>query len=142
MTQSERVNYGTLILKVKTGLGAFPVPDATVTVTSEKREDSDIKFVGTTDAAGISEAIFLPSGIERDEEPNAAGNLVPDTYTIEVTKEGYYTLFRYGVPVFPGVTAIQTLYLTPRPKRVGGVDNSNQDTQFSEGIREETLNES
>ena len=139
MTREEHYPYGTLILKVRTALGAFPVPDATVTVTSEKRTASDVVFEGRTDAAGISEAILLPSGLTLDPGPGETGNLTPDTYTVEVIKDGYYTLFQYGVPVYPDVTAVQTLYLTPRPRRSGGEAGS-RDTQYSEGIREETQN--
>ena len=104
---------GILILKVKTGLGVYPVPGAAVTVMSERGSESDVEAVVYTDTAGIAPPLILAAGQIGSAEPDSTGLLNPNTYTVEVDKDGYYGSVRYGVPVFPGITSVQTVYLTP-----------------------------
>ena len=110
---------GILLLKIKTGLGIYPVPGAMVTVSSEAGEASGVVSVVYTDSAGIAPPITLPAGRIGNERPDSAGLLTPNTYTVEVDRKGYYSAARYGVPVFPGVVSEQTIYLTPLPDTEG-----------------------
>ena len=116
---------GILILKVKTGLGVYPVPGAAITVMSERGSESDVEAVVYTDTAGIAPPLILPAAQIGSAVPGSTGLLHPNTYTVEVDKEGYYGDTRYGVPVFPGVTSVQTVYLTPLPDRTGREDDRN-----------------
>lgn len=110
---------GILILKVKTGLGVYPVPAAVITILSERGSESDVEAVVYTDTAGISPPLILPAGEIGSALPGSSGLLHPNTYTVEVDKDGFYAVARYGVPVFPGVTSVQTVYLTPLPDHTG-----------------------
>lgn len=110
---------GVLLLKIKTGLGIYPVPMAMITVSSEAGEKSDIMQVVYTDSAGIAPPITLPAGQIGDEQPDSEGLLTPNTYSVEVDRAGYYGAVRYGVPVFPGIVSEQTIYLTPLPESNG-----------------------
>ena len=113
---------GILILKVKTGRGIYPIPGAAVTVQSELGPESDVEIVTYTDPAGITPPMILAAGQIGNAEPGSSGRLHPNTYTVEVTKEGYSSAVRYGVPVFPGVTSVQTVYLIPRADGSGRQD--------------------
>lgn len=123
MDEKADIRTGILILKVKTGLGVYPVPGAAVTVMSEQGSMSDVEAVVYTDTAGIAPPLILPAGQIGSAEPGSTGLLDPNTYTVEVDKEGYYGGVRYGVPVFPGVTSVQTVYLTPLSS-AGGVSEA------------------
>ena len=111
-----RIATGTLIIKVKAGTVDFPVEGAMITLTSQLGENSRVEAVVYTDASGIAGPVILPaSGLPMPGEEKK--DLLQ--YTVEADKEGYYSLIRYGVNVFPDTTTIQNLYMIPLPVNLG-----------------------
>ena len=106
---------GTGYLKIQafTADGAFPVPDAIVTVT-----DSEGRSIATlrTDASGLTEPIGLaapPLYLSQTPEGDPFSEPPYSTYTVVIRKEGYYEIDDYFVPIFDTVTAIQKANLIP-----------------------------
>ena len=65
-----------------------------------------------TDESGITQPVSLPA-------PDASHSFVVDgirpyeNYNIEVSKQGFQTTLREGLPIFPGVVSLQPIQLRP-----------------------------
>ena len=121
-------NIETGYLKVQTveADGAFPVEGAVVIITdSEGRSISSLR----TDRSGLTETISLfapPASLSQSPEST---ELPYSTYTVQISKDGFYPIEDYYVPVFAGITSIQRANMiplsefsplppNPRPQRV------------------------
>ncbi|MBQ8510053.1 MAG: carboxypeptidase regulatory-like domain-containing protein [Clostridia bacterium] len=105
-------NTGWLIVNVSTARGAIPLPGAAVTVYRDSEEGGSVYTVTETDRSGKTDRMALPAPDRALSE--APGNAKPfATYTIQVDKEGYYTVTNTGVPIFSGVTSIQPVEMLP-----------------------------
>lgn len=103
---------GYLIVNVSTARGAIPLAGATVTVLYEEPDNTSVFTVMTTDTAGKTDRTALPAPDRALSE--SPGNSKPyATYTLQVDKEGYYSVTNTGVPVFSGVTSIQPVEMLP-----------------------------
>lgn len=114
------ISTGRLIVKAKAGTVDFPVEGVLITLTSELGENSKVEAVIRTDSSGIAGPVILPSSgvpIPGEEKKDLL------SYTVEADKEGYYSLVRYGVNVFPDTTTIQNLFMIPLPVNLGTVYN-------------------
>ncbi len=107
---------GFLIVQAVTANGALPVPDATVHI-YEYAEDfdterTDIIYSLRTDNSGRTEKIALDA---KDKElSQSPGNVRPyTTYNITVEKDGFYASEKINVPIFQGITSIQTAEMIP-----------------------------
>jgi hypothetical protein len=92
------------------------VPDATVHI-YEYAEDfdterTDIIYSLRTDNSGRTEKIALDA---KDKElSQSPGNVKPyTTYNITVEKDGFYASEKINVPIFQGITSIQTAEMIP-----------------------------
>jgi len=106
-------NQGTGYLKVRTTYadGAFPVEGAVVLILSE--DGTDIASL-RTDRSGITETISLsapPSSLS--QTPENGGTVPYSVYTVQISKDGFYPVNDYSVPVFDGITAIQSANMIP-----------------------------
>jgi len=103
---------GYLIVNVSTARGAIPLAGAAVTIMLDEPENSTVFSVLTTDTAGKTDRIELPAPDRTlSEKP---GNSKPyATYTLQIDKEGYYSVTNAGVPIFAGITAIQPVEMLP-----------------------------
>ena len=106
--------YGELLIRVFTAGIALPVEGADVRIEGSEESNRDIHYFVTTDRSGLGERIALPA-------PPAALSLLPGgkkgfaDYTVAVFKEGFYPVLLKNVPLFSGVTSIQTVELIPWP---------------------------
>ncbi|MBQ2730089.1 MAG: hypothetical protein IJF69_04885 [Clostridia bacterium] len=106
-------NQGVGFLKIQalSAGGAFPVMDAVVIIS-----DSEGKSIASlrTDSSGLTETISLsaPPRSLSQSPPNIP--LQPySTFTVQVSKDGYYPVEDYSVPVFDGITSIQRANMIP-----------------------------
>lgn len=106
-------DYGTLALRVTLGGGAYPVADAVVRIYGSDDDNADVVFSLMTDTDGKTEGVRLPT-------PKKSLSLVPDpeeipysTYTVEITKEGFYPLTITDVTMFPGIFTTLPVNMIP-----------------------------
>lgn len=129
MNTENNTGYGNMIVRVTTARGAIPLEGATVTVQNYDPEfekgRGDVIAVYTTSDSGLTEKFSLPA-------PSGALSMSPgngksyESYILTVTKGGYYRQEYVNVPVFEGITAIQTADLIPLPDN-GQTDNYTTD---------------
>lgn len=107
----ENMSVGYLIVETSTALGALPIQGAVVNVNSTNG-NSPVNIAVETDNSGRTERLALPT---------RAGylSLTPEnktpysTYTIQVYANGYYPYEVSDVPIFAGVTSLQSARLIP-----------------------------
>ncbi len=105
---------GELRVAALTGDGAFPVPGAHVTITVRRNGSERLAYLLLTDESGETPTVSLPA-------PSAAlsqqpGNAQPFTVVdIRVFANGYFRAQMLNVPIFAGVTSLQTFRLIPLP---------------------------
>ena len=105
-------NVGYLIVNVSTARGARPLSGASVTVMYDEPENSSVFTVITTDMSGKTPKIELLAPARSLSE--LPGNEKPyATYTLQVEKDGYYTVTNTNVPIFEGVTSVQPVEMLP-----------------------------
>ena len=107
MAIDENTSY--LKVQVSSAGGAFPVEDALVTVT-----DSSGGAVASlrTDRSGLTPLLSLPAPSAALSQSPENGGVIPyATYTVQVTRDGYFSVEDYFVPVFDTVTSIQKVNL-------------------------------
>ena len=99
---------GRLSVSVTTGVGIFPVENASVVVSGGDEPGSEIAAV-KTDSSGKTPTLYLPAPDKDMSQQPMDGS--PDAaraqYDITVSAPGYVTAVVEGISVFDGVTAIQ-----------------------------------
>ncbi len=110
--ETRNTSNGFLKVQVYSAQGAFPLKDARVIISKEFNNQQKIFYEMVTDESGITEPVSLPA-------PDASHSFVVDgmrpyeNYNIEVSKEGFQTSLREGLPIFPGVVSLQPIQLRP-----------------------------
>ena len=105
---------GYIIVKVATASGAIPVERASVIIRGNEEHTSDILLSFLTDRDGLIARVPLPApSREESQTPTGNGAKPFSTYNIDVLKEGYYPQYYQNVPVFDGITAVQTANIIP-----------------------------
>ncbi len=105
-------NQGTGYLRVQTvsAGGALPVEGALVLVLDE--ESKNTVSSQRTDRSGLTETLSLPTPARGlSQSPSSVAPY--STYTVQVSKDGYFSAFDYSIPVFDGVTSLQRVNLIP-----------------------------
>ena len=123
------INYGYIIVKATTANGALPVERAVVTLRDLEDRIISVQF---TDASGLTQKVkvLAPPKIN-SQSPGT--NLPPFyAYNIDTDKEGYISVRDLDVPVYPGITSVQTVELLPLSE--GNEDNENGDIIYNEGF--------
>ena len=110
---SDELEYGYILVSVKTAGGALPVANAVATV---KDANDNILYVEFTDSSGNTQVMKVPA-------PAKSNSISPDTglppyfnYNIDTDKEGYVSVRNTNVPVYPGITSIQPVEMLPLPE--------------------------
>lgn len=104
--------FGTLFFQVTGGQGAFPIPNATVTIIKKLDDRLGLSVTVTTDESGKTEPISLPApSRELSQSPN--NGIVFATYQATVSAPGYIPTEIRDLPVFDGITTIQPVALSP-----------------------------
>ena len=105
---------GYIIVKVATASGAIPVERVSVIIRGNEEPTSDILLSFITDRDGLTARVPLPApSREQSQTPSKNGIKPFSTYNIDVLKEGYYPQYYQNVPVFDGITAVQTANIIP-----------------------------
>ena len=104
------MGLGYLIVETRTHFESLPVADAHVTV---RNAEGDVLYVLATDIDGRTEQISLDT-VDKiyTLDPNYQGQPYI-SYDLEVTADGYETVFIHGVKIFDGETAIQPVTMIP-----------------------------
>lgn len=107
--------FAYLRVEVQTADGALPVPDADVIVSRYVKGEPTLHQVFYTNESGETPTITLPAPPEAlSEEP---GNPKPYAeYVIRVDADGFLPMEFRDVPLFSGVTSVQTAQLQPEPE--------------------------
>ena len=117
-------SYGYIRVTVRTAGGAIPIPRAIVTV---KDENEALLAVFFTDENGNTPTLkVIAPPISNTQSPGAGGAPF-SLYNIDTDKSGYKSVRNVGVPVYPGITAIQPVELVPV--------SEDGDGEYSENIR-------
>lgn len=107
---------GSAVLRVvvTTALGAFPLADAAVTVSTPADQDGTrtLLYAVRTDASGMTPPLTLAT-------PPRVNSMTPDggtpyaVYTVEATHPGYLPRAALHIAMFPGIPAVLPIALTP-----------------------------
>lgn len=128
----EMSGTGYLQVRVSTAQSAVPLENAHVILRRVKEDGGGLVKNVYSDRSGLSPRITLQTvSRELSEVP---GNIQPfTTYDMEVSKEGYYTQFYQNVPIFDGITSVQSAEMIPLPQN--GYENglNPDENRFFEG---------
>lgn len=111
---------GMLYVVASTADGAYPVPDARVTIYHNEIEGkTNLNYILKTDQSGITPTVRLPAPpAELSQTP---GNVRPyAVYNIRIHAPGYFREEARDVPVFAGITSRQVFPMIPLPLAVDG----------------------
>ena len=128
----EMSGTGYLQVRVSTAQSAVPLENALVILRRVKEDGGGLVKNVYSDQSGLTQRIALQT-VSR-ELTEVPGNIQPfRTYDMEVSKEGYYTQFYQNVPIFDGITSVQSAEMIPLPQN--GYENglSPDDSRFFEG---------
>ena len=108
---SQNPSFGTLLFQVTGGQGAFPIPNAKVSIVKALTDRLTLSITVLTDESGKTVPISLPAPSKTlSQSPNNGS--VYASYEAEVTAEGYLPTEIKNLPIFDGVTTIQPVNLT------------------------------
>lgn len=105
-------SFGTLRIFVVSRLGAVPIRDASLTLSSA--DDADISpLTLTSNTSGLTEIVSLPA-------PNVEYSFNSDQairpysiYNLSVTADGYESVLIEGIEILPGELALQQIVMNP-----------------------------
>ena len=110
---SDELEYGYILVSVKTAGGALPVANAVVTV---KDANDNILYVEFTDSSGNTQLMKVPAPAKSNSTSPNTGLPPYFNYNIDTDKEGFVSVRNTNVPVYPGITSIQPVEMLPLPE--------------------------
>ena len=128
---------GYLVVRVNTASGAIPVSGATVAIRSgvsgENGNKGAVLQILRTNSDGKTPRIPLPAPPR--ENSTHPGSMVPYApYQIDVVADGFYRQYFTGVPIYDGITSIQTATLIPLANNPGSESIFETDRYFDENV--------
>ncbi|MBQ8162990.1 MAG: hypothetical protein IJZ93_01295 [Clostridia bacterium] len=119
MNNQYNENIGFLIIEAKTANGALPVEGALVYIfpTLEEGERfpenmSGVLYSLRTDDSGKTEKIALNTK-PRSLSMSPSNETPYLTYNAYITADGYFDTYKMNIPIFQGITSIQTADMIP-----------------------------
>lgn len=109
-------NYGSIVVRVRSGYGIFPLDHVLVTIFSEDGEKSTTVAMNYTNESGVSPEFILPATVS---EGSTQVLPIARKFTVEASKQGYQTAILHGVQIYPGVLTVQNINLAPLPESEG-----------------------
>lgn len=113
MPNGSNDTYGKLITKVTSGRDTIPIENAIVLIKPYDDGESNVLYSLKTNEDGMTNAVEL-------EAPPRSFSLIPggntkafSQYIMTVIKDGYYTVENIGIPIFEGITSIQSVEMIP-----------------------------
>ncbi len=134
-TPSGGTGLGYLIVRVSTARGAIPLEGARVDIrTYEDEKDSDPATRGDIVASLITgrdgSTVRLPLPAPSAAASESPGAIQPYArYSADVFLEGYRRKSYLGIPIFDGITSLQSAVLIPLPEDGSGGTRP-EDTQY------------
>ena len=128
LEEFERNNRGsgTILFRVYTAREALPVENAVCKVTKTFNGEVHTFYTLVTDESGKTPTRPLPAPSK--ELSQQSGNLIQpfSLYDAMVTREGYADVELKEIPVFDGVSSVQTVSMIPAPRmNITGEENTN-----------------
>lgn len=108
---SQNPAFGSLIFQVTGGQGAFPVPNAKITISKTLNDRLSLSATLLTDENGKTEPISLPAP-RKELSQSPHNGIVYALYQAEITASGYIPTEIRDLPVFDSITTIQPVNLT------------------------------
>lgn len=106
---------GYILVNVRTGDDSEPIENASVMVTAIVGGNRLVLASGATDESGRT-ALFEVAAPDTSYSQSPDPNIRPySLYDISVTAEGFFNSRSVDVPVFGGVTSVQTFSMIPIP---------------------------
>jgi len=112
---------GYLVIRATTARGSIPLEGATVQIRSfpedPLQEPRDLLYSTVTGRDGKTVPMELSAPPRAASQQPGNGGAEPyASYLAEVRLEGYYTQSYSGIPIFDGITAIQSVDMIPLPE--------------------------
>lgn len=105
------MEYGKLNIRVVSDNTGFPIPDATVRITTENEPEQTIEEAATDSQGQLNEIELEAPPLEYSMDPTA--NKPYSEYTITISAPGFETMEVSGAEIFSGEIAIQNASLLP-----------------------------
>ena len=116
-------------LKFQVTSGIIPIVGAEIVVSRNIGSNVYIGKTLTTDIDGKTESVALPT--PEKALSMAPGNMLPyASYDVRVSKDGYLDSVFYDIPVFDGITSVQSVDLKPD---VGAKNIKNNEPVYERG---------
>lgn len=112
---SDMTATGYLLVAVRTAEGAIPIEGALVTVRNENEGEGDAIASFITDNSGLTPRIYLPT-VPREQSTTPGYDVPYATYSVDVSRQGYHSNLYTNIPIFDGITSIQSANLIPLPE--------------------------
>lgn len=112
ITQLDNIDIGQLNIQLTSSLNAFPIPDATVSISYTGIPDKTIEQL-ITDTSGRTETLSLAAPpLEYSLDENNYQQPYSE-YTLDISAPGYQSIIISGAEILPTVTAMQNISLDP-----------------------------
>ena len=105
------MDYGKLNIHVVSDNSGFPIPDATVQITSENEPENIIEEAVTNNVGQLNNIELAAPPVDYSMTPSA--NKPYSEYTITISASGFESVEINGAEIFSGETAIQNASLLP-----------------------------
>ena len=115
MNNSPTENIGYLVVRVSTARGAIPLENATVSVRGSDAASSGIFYSLESDQSGLTPKLPLPAP-PRSISQSPSNEISFSLWNIDVFSDGFITAHYTNVPVYSGITSIQSAELVPLPE--------------------------
>ncbi|MDE6835164.1 MAG: carboxypeptidase regulatory-like domain-containing protein [Ruminococcus sp.] len=130
---------GYILVNTRTGENSSPVEGALVMITAISDGKREMIASGLTDESGISPKFAVPApDLEHSQTPEALKRPY-SLYDISVTAKGFFNARSVDVPVFSGITSVQTFGMIPVPLMMKSNDETvtyiNQEPEFPDSNR-------
>lgn len=135
--ESMGTSTGYILINTRTGENSSPVVNASVMITAIIDGRREMIAGGITDESGISPKFAVPApDIMHSQSPEAMKRPY-SLYDISVTADGFFNARSVDVPVFSGITSVQTFGMIPLPLMMQSNDETvtyiNQEPNFPAG---------
>lgn len=118
MPQYQNAGYtgkGYLVVRVSAASETIPLEGATVLIRGGEENDSAVIARLTSGSDGLTPKIALAAPPRILSE--SPGNIRPfATYNVDVHLKGYPSVSAQNVPIFDGITSVQSVTMIPLPK--------------------------
>lgn len=111
--EESKTGKGRLTVKLRAARGAVPIEGALVRIGPYTDGMDTYIYSLLTNSSGETETVELPTPLGTSTlKPGITGPAYAE-YNVISSKDGYYTVENIGIPIFDGITSIQTVEMIP-----------------------------